>query len=118
MGAPGGDPYQKVKALFEHASEQIKAFSLMPAEVRSVVKSGSYDVRFCRRFNGQRFVVHSEEVLPQHHYQFVVLVVDGAVRLGWRWAFVGSPSKPFGPRWLYDVLCDEGENPQEKLNGR
>lgn len=155
---PRGDPYAKVKVLFEFASQRISAlqkktapggggfffassdsllatlrghsnadfaasgvgslsrFGQMPEPVRAVVKSGKYDSNFCRKWDGQRFVVHSEEILPLHEYEFVVVVGDGVVRLGWRWAFRGPPPKPFGPRWLYDALCQLGENPQEKLN--
>lgn len=155
---PRGDPYAKVKVLFEYASDRITAlqkkttpggegfffassdnllatlrgqssadfaasgvgslsgFGQMPEAVQAVVKSGTYDIKFCRKWDGQRFVVHEEEVLPLHKYEFVVVVSDGSVRLGWRWAFSGTPTRPFGPRWLYEALCQDGENPQEKLN--
>lgn len=91
-------------------------FTEMPAAVQAVVKSGTYDAKFCQKWDGQRFVAHAEEILPLHNYEFVVVVSDGAVRLGWRWAFSGRPMHPFGPRWLYEAMCQAGENPQEKLN--
>lgn len=155
---PRGDPYAKVKIVFDFASDRINAlqkktapggggfffassdsllatlrghssedfaasgvgslsgFKEMPEAVQAVVKSGKYDAKFCQKWDGQRFVVHAEEILPCHEYHFVVVVADGVVRLGWRWAFIGAPAQAFGPRWLYDALSQLGENPQEKLN--
>lgn len=66
---------------FEHAPN---AADSIPDRVREVVKDGTYTESFLSSFDGQTFVIHSEEIVPGHEYQLALEVHTG----GAYWASV------------------------------
>lgn len=96
----------------------LKGLEMLPQDLRTVLERGSYDGVLCRKFDGRRFVAHSEEVLPGHSYEFVIHIAEGKVRLGWKWSALSNVSPSFRPAWLRKLLSASGDNPQAKLNSR
>lgn len=49
----------------------------MPDEVQEVIKEGTYFESFLNTFDGQSFMIHSEEIVPGHEYRLALEVHTG-----------------------------------------